>query len=245
MHRLLALFPLLLACSDTPGPLRVFVGAGMKAPLDQLVADRPATEPPVAVTYGGSGVLLSQVALSGLGDVYVPGSQADLEVAVRQGLVESSAVVAWHEPVIVVPVASERALHDLADLGAPGLRVGLCDPRACAIGHVAERMLEAAGLDPELGGNVVVRTTNVQELVLAVSMEQLDAAIAWRTAAAPATGLRIVDLPDEQAMREAIPAAVLRSTHDAAEARAFVAWLRSDQGQAAFTAHGFLPADVP
>lgn len=245
MHRLLAFLTLLTGCEAGPASLRVFVGAGMKAPVDQLLQESPTGLPAATVTYGGSGVLLSQVALSGLGDVYLPGSMADLERADARGVVASSAVVAWHEPVIAVPAASERSVRCLEDLTQPDLRVGLCDPRACAIGHVAERLLGQAGLDTELGGNVAVRTTNVQELVMAASMEQLDAVVVWRTAAASAGGLVIVELPREQTHREAIPAAVLRSAQDPDAAQAFVDWLGSERGQAAFVAHGFLPAEAP
>ena len=53
-----------------------------------------------------------------------------------------------------------------ADLGKPGIRVGLGDPKAMALGRTAEDILDHSGLKQAIQKNTVVRAATVKQLML-------------------------------------------------------------------------------
>lgn len=96
-------------------------------------------------------------------------------------------------------------------MAKPGVRVVLGDPKACAIGKVAKKILENNGLWENVSRNVVTFTPTVNQLLIYITTGQADAAIIWEdmTTWAQAKGkIEVIQIPPEQNIIKTIPTAV-------------------------------------
>lgn len=230
--------------------LTVYSGAGLMKPMDELKAGFELRyHIPVQLVYGGSGELFGMIAARKAGDVFIPGAAKYIEDAVAQGLVraEGQRTVCYHVPVILVPAGNPARIHSLQDLARPGVRVALADPKAAAIGKVADAMLTKSGLTEQVAKNLVVRPGTTNQLLLYTATGQVDACLAWEDQATwgQAKGkIDMVRIPAGQNMVKTIPAAVVSYSRQADNARAFVEYIASPEGKALWKKWGF-PIEKP
>lgn len=226
-------------------PLLVFAGAGFRLPIER--AARAFTEREgvvVELTFAGSGCLLAQAEIASRGDVIIPGEIHYLRKAQERGLVGEVVSLAYLRPVIAVPSTNPAAIRDLADLGRPGVRVGLGDPESVAVGLAAERWLAGVLTEAERASvlaNVRTRALNVNELGGQLSLGALDAAIVWGATVALFADLSAVVPESSAAYRTVITGAVLGSSRQPGRAAAFLAFLAGPEGARIFREFGFDP----
>ncbi|MBN1674767.1 MAG: molybdate ABC transporter substrate-binding protein [Kiritimatiellae bacterium] len=245
---------LLLAGCREPAPqpgekaqrvsLTLYCGAGIRPAADALIeAFEAKHRVGIHATYAGSGRLLGQITAVQKGDLYMPGAELYVDRAVEEGLAvaDTKRVVACLIPVIFVGKGNPKAIQTVADLGKQGVRVGLGDERACAIGRRSLKILEKNGIAySAIERNVVYKSGTVNELALAVQMGNVDAVIVWdanaRQFAEHGESIRIA--PDRN-IPSSIPIVVLKASEHPAEARTFVAFVTSAEGKAILRGHGY------
>ncbi len=244
--RTVALVLLALGACSAPGPepLTVFCGAASRPALDRAAAEfEEATGVPVELVYGGSGTVLSQMRLAERGDVYLPSSPDFMERAVATGQVlpETRATLAWLVPGLVVPEGNPAGVRSLADLGRPGLRVGIGNPETVVLGQYTVELLAHNGLLDATMPNVVGFGASCSSVTDMAAMGSVDAVISWRVVERwNQARLDLVELEPGQVPRVSwIPVAV--SSHSARPelAQRFVDWLRSPAGQQAYAEAGY------
>ncbi len=224
------------------GPLLLFCGSGLRIAADDLIRTfHERTGIRVEPTYTGSGCMTAQVEVGGAGDLFMPGELFYMEQAADRGLVREWRVVAWFLPVIMVQPGNPHGIRTLEDLYRPGLRVGLGDPKACAIGDFTPRLLAAHGLSAEaLAPNVTVTFATAPEIGTAVELGAVDAAIQWDAVAAMyLDGADVVPIPTSEATRSAVPLGVLTSSRHRDRALAFLDFVASPDGRAIFERHRY------
>ena len=230
------------APSAAGGSLYLYAGAGLQTAVEELGrAFTAKTGVPVESDYGGSGMLISRLRLARTGDLFMPGDRWYVDLAAKEGLVESAADVCWFVPVILVPKGNPKNIRGLADLARPGLRLGLGDARACQVGRATGEILAKNKLDAAaIRKNTVFSSVTVNELGLQIQTGQLDAAIVWDATAAQYTASAdAVPIPPGENVFSHVTVAVLKSTKDRALADAFVRFLLSAEGQALFRKHHY------
>jgi len=223
----------------------MYCGAGIRPMMDPAVEAFRQIKPNVRIDvgYAGSGCLLGQLAFSRRGDLYVPGEDFYINQAQKRGYLTESKPVGCFEPVILVQKGNPKGIKALADLTRSGLKIGLGEPGACAVGVAAERLLKKANLHEAVLKNVIYRAGNVPELGNAVKFGSIDAAIVWNLTAAQLTKDCEAVLIDRSLYEPAtVPVAVLKYTEHPAEARAFVDFLTGPEGQKIVTASGMTAA---
>ncbi len=224
--------------------LLVYSGAGLSAAMDEIAqVYKEQTGVVIEYSYGGSAQNLSQIELSGKGDVWTPGSMTDCDIAEEKGLIENKQNVAYHVPVIIVPEGNPAGITGLNDLANPGVKIALGDEESCAIGKVCPKILNAAGIYEAVSQNVVTRTATVSELPTYVQMKQVDASIVWEDNALNTDGVEIIQIPDDVNQIKTIPVAVLKITEKLESAQQFADFVASDEGKAIFEKHGFKPCE--
>ena len=149
---------LLLSHNVSAAELYLLSGAGLRQPVDELTKDfTKQTGIKVNIEYSGSGKLLARLKATGEGEVYLPGSHFYVDKLKKQGEVLSSHPVVLHTPVIAVWKKTDKKIDTFADLAKPGVRIGLGDPKAMALGRTAEDILRNSGLAdkilPQRGGS--------------------------------------------------------------------------------------------
>lgn len=235
---------------ETVGPpLYLYCGAGIRPPVaEAITAFAVQHKVKVLPDYAGSGVLLSRIRASERGDLYMPGSVKYIEQAAELELVRSHKNICYFVPVILVRKGNPKGIQALADLAKPGIKLGLGDPKACAIGKISQEIFKKNSLPlDKLQANLVYSSLTVNELGLQIKTGQLDAAIVWDAIAAyyPDSG-EAVAIPLKENVISTVAVAVLRSSGRAEAAEQFVDFLASDAGEAIFAKHHYtvrLPAE--
>jgi molybdate transport system substrate-binding protein len=221
--------------------LLVHAGAGIQPPLDELAAMfTKKTGVQVDYSYKGSGCLLPDIVVSQKGDVYIPGELFYMQQALDRGLISKYRPVAHMSTVLIAQRGNPKHIKGLSDLARPGLRVGLGDPKAIAIGRAARAVLDRAKLREQIEKNVCMCCMNVVELGNAVKLGHLDAAIVWDGTAALYGGA-VTTIPIPPAYRETstIPVGVLKVSQHPREAAQFMDFLASRAAGPVFRKHGY------
>ncbi len=229
---------LALGCGAEPP--RLYCGAGIKPPVAELVEEFGRREGvDVACDYRGSETLLSSIKLTGEGDLYMPGDVHYIELAEKEGLIASSKTVCYFVPVILVRNGNPKNVRTLEDLKRRDVKVGLGNPKACAIGRKTSKIFAKNHID-EQDVNVSFRALTVNELGNHIQIGSLDAVIVWDAVAAYAGDKgQIVRIPREQNVISTVAVGVLKSSKHPELARKFVEFVTSARGKEVFQRHHY------
>jgi molybdate transport system substrate-binding protein len=224
---------------------RLFIhcAAGMRKPVEVLAAEfRKKWGARVELSYDGSNRLLGQIKLTRKGDVYIAGDADYIDMAEKAGLVGSRKTICFFMPVIMVPKGNPGHILGLKDLLKAGLKIGVGDEKAAAVGRLTPEILKLNNIDiARWKKNVVLSTPTVNELGLAVKLGTVDAALVWRSVAKHYPDVSdIVTLDPEKNIIPAVEGAVLDYSDNPAAAAAFLDYLTSDRGRAVLTENGYL-----
>jgi molybdate transport system substrate-binding protein len=217
--------------------LLVFAGAGMRTVLDEIAMQFEA-ESGIRVVhdYEGSGRLASKILAGQKPDIFIPGAEKWAKQLKEKGHVKSYFGLACHVPVILTP-ANNTKVNSLEDFTNQDVRLVLGDPKACAIGRNASRLLEKAGLD-EAGLNVVSRGATVKQLVRWIEFKNADATIAWHADGFQNDKVRIVPIPEEVNCVDIIPVCEMMGPPHPEAAAKYLEYLAA-HGGAVFEKNGF------
>ena len=126
------------------------------------------------------------------------------------------------------------------------MRVALGDPDACAIGRVARAILRERRIDEAVASNVKVRAPTVNQLLLYVTLSQVDAAIIWEDMASWAESeekLTTVRIPEKDNRIKTISAAVAARSVQRETAKRFIEFIVSPHGRGIWSKWGFKPCE--
>lgn len=231
------------SAAEKPQSLMVYCGVGMRKPMDEigsLFKEKYGIS--IDYNYAGSGHLLNQIELAQMGDVYLPGAMYYLDIAREKSFIDYEKLVAYHVPVIAVPKGNPANITCLDDLGKPGVRLAMGDPKACAIGKVGNNILEKNGIKDAVEENTIARGTTVNALIVYVSTGVVDAAIIWKESVLfTPDETDVVEIPDNENIIKTIPIGVLTFSENKEYARNFVDFVTSDEGKAIYEKYGFVP----
>lgn len=160
--------------------LFVLSGAGLKCVLDPLGEEfTKETGIKIEYSYLCSAMLLTNLELTRQGDIFVAGAKYYFNLARDKGLVDEEHIVTagYQVPCIMVQEGNPLNIQSLDDLLKPGMRLGVGDFEAMAVGRLAKEMLKRAGIFDQFMKNVVVVGGSAPKLCLPVCMNSIDAAI--------------------------------------------------------------------
>ncbi len=226
------------------GSLMLYCGAGIrpgvKPVIDAFERERGIE---VEVNYAGSGTLLGQISSHQSGDLYMPGAEHYVDLAIEKGLadVQTKKTVSYFVPVVFVQKGNPKGIKSLQDLSRKGLRLGLGDPRACAVGKRTLRILQKNHIPyADVEPNVVYQSGTVNELGVAVKMGSVDAVIMWDANARNFLEYGdIVPIPPERNIPSTIPIVRLSFSRHPERAAEFIEFVTSERARAIFGEQGY------
>jgi molybdate transport system substrate-binding protein len=222
--------------------LLVYCGAGIRPPVAELTEIFGKENGCKVVTdYAGSEVLLSRLKLAGRGEVYVPGDKHYIDQASEAGLILSRRSVCYFVPAILVQKGNPKGITGLKDLVKPGVKLGLGDAKACAIGRKSNRIFKKNGISPaELEKSLTFRSLTVNELGMQIHAKSLDAVIVWDAIAKyyQKSGEEVA-IPVEQNVISTVEAGVLKFAGHKDLAGRLADFLASDKGRSVFKKHNY------
>lgn len=196
----------------------------------------------VWLNLGASGALLQQLAKGAPVDVLASADQETMDQAEKQALTlpRERRNFARNTLVLVAPSNSALRLSTLQDLAQPAVqKVALGTPASVPAGRYTQRALEQAKLWPAVQAKAV-HTHNVRQALDYVARGEVEAGFVYASDAQVMPGK--VSVAFTVPLREAIlyPIAPTTASTQADEAKRFIAYVLSPEGQAILARHGFI-----
>jgi molybdate transport system substrate-binding protein len=232
--------------------LTVFAAASLTDAFGQMKTDLEAAHPGLHITYnfGGSQALVTQLKEGAHADVFASANATQMQAAITNGSISGQPVTfVRNRLAIVAPQDNPAGLTSPADLAKPGLRLVLAQADVPA-GQYARQALCLMGKDTatycqdfvaRVGANVVSNEEDVREVLTKVQLGEADAGIVYVSDAQIAKDqVQLIAIPDPVNVIARYPIAAVQGGNEAL-AQAFIAYVRSPQGQATLAAFGFEP----
>ncbi len=227
--------------------LLLYCGAGIRPPVQQIAEAFEREHGVKVITdYAGSEILLSKIKLARRGDLYMPGDKHYVEQAAAEGMILSQQSVCYFVPTILVRKDNPKNIHGLRDLLADGLKLGLGDAKACAIGRKTKQIFAKNNIAwDDVEKNVAFQSLTVNELGMQIQAGSLDAAIVWDAIARYYSehGTE-VPIPVEENVISTVNIGILTFTKDRSLAEQFVQFAASPSGQGIFKQNNYC-TDLP
>ena len=240
--------------------LTVFAGASMTETLNRIAEDYKSVDPNVTLTFNfaSSGDLLTQIKEGADCDVFISAAPKQMN-ALDGSLIEDTGKnpdgldellggtridLLENKVTLAVPEGNPKdikSFDDLADKLKSGdvlLAIGNSD---VPVGQYTQKIFAHYGLDEAAlaSSGVLTYGSNVKEVTTQVSEGAVDCGIIYATDAFSA-GLDTVDEATADMCGQVIyPAAVLRNSTHADEAKAFLDYLTTDEAGKVFESVGF------
>ncbi len=222
--------------------LLLYCGAGIRPPADELI-ETFGGEYGIKISpdYAGSEVLLSKIKLIRQGDLYMPGDKHYVEQAARADMILSQRSVCYWVPTILVQKGNPKEIRGLNDLLKPGIKLGLGDSDACAIGRTSKKILEKNNIKWEdIQKNLIFQSLTVNELGMQIQAQALDAVIVWDAVARYYGNYgNEIPIPVENNVISTVDIGVLKFTKHQELAEKFVDFITSEAGREILKKHHY------
>lgn len=238
--------------------LIVFAAASMTETLTEIADMYKEAAPNITLTYtfDSSGTLKTQIQEGADCDIFISAAQkqmnqlditADKEVN-TEGLdfvlEESRFNLVENKVVLAVPEGNPAGIESFEDLGTDRLSLICLGNEDVPVGAYSEEILTNLGILDELTEHSkVTYGSNVKEVTTQISEASVDCGIIYATDAFSAE-LTVVDEADSDLCKQVVyPAAVMKDSEHAEEAKAFLEFLTTEEAAAVFEKVGFTMAD--
>ncbi len=171
----------------------------------------------------------------------MPGDKHYVEQAAMEGMILSQQSVCYFVPTILVKKGNPKNISSLRDLLADGLKLGVGDAKACAIGRKTKQIFAKNDIAWEdVEKKVAFQSLTVNELGMQIQAGSLDAVIVWDAIARYYSehGTE-VPIPVEENVISTVNIGVLSFTKDRSGAEKFVKFAASQKGQDTFKQYNY------
>ena len=235
-----------------PVTLTVFAAASLTEAFTEIGHDFETAQPDIKVifNFGGSQQLAHQLSQGAPADIFASANTDQMATAIEAERVAASAPQTFvhNRLVVIYPADNPAGLARLQDLSQPNLRLILA-AEDVPVGRYSQQFLDKAVADPafEAGfkdavlANVVSYEQSVKAVLTKVALGEGDAGIIYSSdvTAEVADQVGQLDIPDNLNTIATYPIAVVSDTAYPDQARAFVAYVLSPDGQDVLARFGF------
>ncbi|MDT0548379.1 MULTISPECIES: molybdate ABC transporter substrate-binding protein [Streptomyces] len=221
------------------GTVTVFAAASLKESFttlkEKFEAEHPGTK--VAFNFGGSDTLAASITSGAPADVFAAASDKTMKIVTDAHDTDGTPTTFVRNQLAIATLpGNPQQIGTLKDLTKSGLKVALC-AKTVPCGAAAQKALDASGLKL----TPVSYEQDVKGALTKVELKEVDAAVVYKTDVKAAGGkVDGVEFPESAEAINAYPIAPLKDAPNAAAAKAFVALVKSAEGQKVLTAAGFL-----
>jgi len=239
----------LLGCGQNKKiEIEAFCGSASKPAMEECAgAFEKKTDIKVNLHFSGSGTMLSQMKLSHKGDIYIPGSPDYMLKAEKENIIKPKTVriLAYLIPAICVQKGNPKNIKNLSDLTKPKIRIAIGNPESVCVGLYAIEILSKTKFLNTISKNIVTLGGSCSKTAALLPMNAVDAILGWRVFAKwnPLTTEAVLLKSDEIVRIAYIPAGISTFSKHPKEAKKFIDFLTSKQGQKFFTKWGYLPTE--
>jgi len=223
--------------------LTVSAAGSLKDVLNELKATYTHQHPDIQIAYNfaASGPLEQQIEEGAPVDVFISAGKPQMDALAQKGLIVSSSRKDLLSNTLVLIARPDTKITGVEDLaGSAVKRIAIGAPASVPAGQYAEEALTNLKLWDKLQPKLV-QGNDVRQVLTYVEQGDVDAGIVYRTDAAMGKNIKVVaDVPASSYQPVDYPIAVIKASAHPQEARAFAAFLESDQAAAVFKKYGFV-----
>ncbi|WP_416192287.1 molybdate ABC transporter substrate-binding protein [Neisseria sp. CCUG12390] len=239
----LFLSTVLLSSQICAAEITVSAAASLKDAFNGIITQYHKQYPQskIRLNTAGSGALLQQAVQGAPVDVLAFADENTMNQAQQRGVIDPNTrkTFALNGLVVAAPKNSALSMAKLSDLqGSRFGRIAIGNPAGVPAGRYAKAALEKAGLWAGLQPKIIT-TQNVRQSLDYIARGEVDAGFVYRTdAVLMKDKVKVLAaVPTQNAV--SYPIAVSKTTGQAAEARRFVQYVLSAQGQQVLSRYGF------
>jgi molybdate transport system substrate-binding protein len=243
-RRLAAIALLALALTARAAEVNVYAAASLTDTLQEIARGYERTSADrIVFQFAASSTLARQIEQGAPADLFLSADEAKMDALAARKLIEPGTRVSAlsNTLVIVVPATGGQKLahpRQLADRRFAS--IALAEPSSVPAGIYARTYFVRLGVWKAIAPKVVP-TENVRGALAAVASGNVDAAVVYRTDARGQARVRVAyEVPRLQGTDISYPFAVTAAAEHRAEAKRFLAYLRSKAARDVFLRHGFL-----
>ncbi|GAA2291317.1 molybdate-binding protein [Streptomyces violaceusniger] len=221
------------------GTVTVFAAASLKESFTALgktfEKEHPGTK--VAFNFGGSDALAASITSGAPADVFAAASPKTMKTVTDAKDAKGTPVTFVRNQLEIATLpGNPKKIKTLKDLTRSGLKVALC-AKEVPCGSAAQKALTAA----ELKLTPVSYEQDVKGALTKVQLKEVDASVVYKTDVKAAAGkVAGVEFPESEQAINDYPIAPLKNAQNAEAATAFIALVKSAQGQKVLGQAGFL-----
>lgn len=222
-------------------PLVVHVAEALRVPMEALAKEYEQERgQKIELRFGASQTILTQMALTKQGDLFVPADDSYVEDAKKKGLTAEVLPVASMSAVLVVRPGFSAAVQTLDDALRPKTKWVIANPDAAAISKIVRARLTKSGHWAKIMSLKPTVQGNINQVAQSLMLGAADVGIVWDAVATGFPKLTVVKLPELDPARAQVQAAITTFSKNPQHALDFAKYLAAqDKGQAEFAKHGF------
>ena len=161
--------------------LLIYCGITMIKPMTEIKSIIETQENcKITITKGGSGNLLKALKLSGIGDLYLPGSDSYIKKCDEENLITDSILVGYNQAAIMVQKDNPKNISpDLENFTNKSLFVVIGNPDSGSIGKETKKILQGKGIFDSVLNNARIITVDSKNLFQLLKNGEADLVINW------------------------------------------------------------------
>ncbi len=224
----------------------VFAAASLKTALDAASADyQKSTGNKIVASYAGSSALAKQIEQGAPADIFISADLDWMDYVAKAKLIndETRFNLLGNRLVLIAPQSSTASLKiepgfKLAEALGDG-RLAVADVKSVPAGKYGLAALKKLGVWDAVEAKIA-QAENVRAALALVAQGEAPFGIVYETDAKAEPKVKIVGVfPEDTHPPIIYPIAVLATSKDSDSAKAFIAFMKSPEGQAAFAKQGF------
>jgi len=245
---------LLAGCSrgeEERATLRVFAASSLTDAFEELAQafEKANPDTTVSLVFAGSQVLRLQIEQGAPASVFASANTEHVRALARTGRAQGAQVFAHNELVVIVPRDNPAGIHRFEEL--PRARRLVIGTETVPVGRYTRRLFERAAahfgaeFESAVWSSVVSHENNVRLIRTKVALGQADAAVVYRSDALGLETVKMIEIPENLALRSAYVQAIVGADATNKRAAAWLDFVNSSAGQVVLVQHGFYPVGAP
>ena len=218
--------------------LKVYAAASLTESFGEIKKSYEAAHPNVKIvyTFAGSQDLVDQLSNGASGDVLATADEPTMEKAAKEGLAGEQRKFASNTLVLITPKGNPAGVKGL-DSSLGGAKLVICAKKEkVPCGTATHKLAQKLGVTLK----PVSEEQKVTDVRGKVEAGEADAGIVYRTDAV-ASGKKVdtIEIPGADQIVNTYPIAPVKASEHAAEAKEFVDYVMSAEGQKSLKKYGF------
>jgi molybdate transport system substrate-binding protein len=222
----------------------IAAAASLTDAMNEEIALYAKKEPSVKVTptYGSSGTLRKQIEQGAPADIFISANESHMDALKTAGLIDNSTAKNMFENkvVLITPKDSRAGLKTYGDCATDKVsRIALGIPESVPAGDYAKQVFTTLNIWDKVSAKAVF-AKDVRQVLTYVEQGEVDAGVVYATDAAISQKITVVcEAPEGSCKPIIYPGAVVKDSAHADIAKAFFAFLSTDEAGRIFAKYGF------